>query len=31
MAVNVREQYYGGSLPDFILLTQGYYHIGEPI
>ena len=24
-------QYDGGFLPDIILLTQGYYHIGEPV
>ena len=28
MAINVRVQYNGGSLPDIILLTQGYYHWG---
>ena len=28
MAINVSVQYNGGSLPDIILLTQGYYHWG---
>ena len=28
MANNVSVQYNGGSLPDIILLTQGYYHWG---
>ena len=28
MAMNVSVQYNGGSLPDIILLTQGYYHWG---
>ena len=28
MAINVSVQYYGGFLPDIILLTQGYYHRG---
>ena len=28
MAINVSEQYNGGLLPDIILLTQGYYHLG---
>ena len=26
MAINVSVQYNDGSLPDIILLTQGYYH-----
>ena len=26
MAINVSVQYYGGFLPDIILLTQCYYH-----
>ena len=26
MAINVSVQNNGGSLPDIILLTQGYYH-----
>ena len=28
MAINVGVQYNGGSLPDIIVLTQGYYHWG---
>ena len=28
MAINAGAQYNGGSLPDIILLTQGYYHWG---
>ena len=28
MAINAIVQYNGGSLPDIILLTQGYYHWG---
>ena len=28
MAINVSVQYNGGSLPDIILLTQGYYRWG---
>ena len=28
MAINVSVRYNGGSLPDIILLTQGYYHWG---
>ena len=28
MAINVCVQYNGGSLPDIILLIQGYYHLG---
>ena len=28
MAINVSVQYNGGSLPDIIMLTQGYYHWG---
>ena len=28
MAINVSVQYNGGSLPDIILLTQGYYSWG---
>ena len=31
MAVNISVQYNRGSLPDIILLTQGYYTVGEPI
>ena len=32
MAINnVSVKYNGGFLPDTILLTQGYYTIGEPI
>ena len=31
MAINVSVQYNGGSLPDIILLTQGYYHRGTRI
>ena len=27
-AINVSVQYYGGFLPDIILLTQCYYHRG---
>ena len=32
MVINISSvQYNGGFLPDIIiLLTQGYYHIGEP-
>ena len=26
MAINISVQYSGGILPDFILLTHGYYH-----
>ena len=28
MAINVSVQYNGGLLPDIILLTQCYYHLG---
>ena len=28
MAINGSVQYQGGSFPDIILLTQGYYHWG---
>ena len=28
MAINASVQYNGGSLPDIILWTQGYYHWG---
>ena len=28
MAINVTVHYNGGSLPDIILLTQGYYRWG---
>ena len=28
MVTNMSVQYNGGFLPDFILLTQGYYHWG---
>ena len=28
MAINVSVQYNGGTLPDIITLTQGYYHWG---
>ena len=28
MSINVNVQYYGGLLPDIILLTQGYFHRG---
>ena len=28
MAINLSVEYNGGSLPDIILLTQGYYHWG---
>ena len=28
MAINVSVQFNGGSLPNIILLTQGYYHCG---
>ena len=28
MAINLGIQYNGGSIPDIILLTQGYYHWG---
>ena len=28
MAINVSVQYNGGSIPDIILLIQGYYHRG---
>ena len=28
MAINLSVEYNGGSLPDIILLTQGYYHRG---
>ena len=31
MAINASVQYNGGLLPDIILLTQCYYHIGEPV
>ena len=32
MAIDVVSvQYNGGSLPDIVLLTQGYYHSGEPV
>ena len=30
MVINISVQYNGGFLPDSILLTQGYYTIGEP-
>ena len=32
MAINVSIHNYSGSLPDIILLTQGYYNtvVGEP-
>ena len=30
MVINVNVQYNGEFLPDIILLTQGYYHTGEP-
>ena len=30
MMINIGVQYNGGFLPDIILLTQGYYTIGEP-
>ena len=28
MVINISVQYYGGLLPDIILLTQSYYHRG---
>ena len=28
MVINISVQYNGGFLPDIILLTQGYYHLG---
>ena len=28
MTINVSVQYNGGSIPDIILLIQGYYHRG---
>ena len=31
MVINISVQYNGGLLPDIILLTQGYYTIGEPV
>ena len=32
MAISVSEhQYNGGVLPDIILLTQCYFHLGEPV
>ena len=31
MAINISVQYNGGLLPDIILLTQGYYTLGEPV
>ena len=31
MAINVSVQYNGLSLPDILLLTQGFYYIGKPI
>ena len=31
MAINVSVQYNGGLLPDIVLLTQDYHHIGEPV
>ena len=30
MVINISVQYNGGLFPDIILLTQGYYHIGDP-
>ena len=30
MVIHISVQYNGGFLPDIILLTQGYYTIGEP-
>ena len=30
MVINISVQCNGGFLPDMILLTQDYYHIGEP-
>ena len=31
MVINkISVQYIGGFLPDIVLLTQGYYTIGEP-
>ena len=31
MVINISVQDNGGSLPDIILLTQGYYHWGNPV
>ena len=31
MAINISVQYNGGLLPDIMLLTHGYYTIGEPV
>ena len=31
MAINLSVQCNGGSLPDIILLTQGYYHRGTHV
>ena len=31
MVINISGQYNGGFLPDIILLTQGYYHLGNPV
>ena len=28
MAISISVQYNNGLLPDIILLTQGYYHLG---
>ena len=30
MAINISVQYHSGLFPDIILLTQGYYHRGNP-